>query len=524
MGVQVAFDHEKLSPGDETWVSEQDVRPKLHPDDRWEANIHRYQLYSNLMLAGSRVLHPPAGTRHPIRGGSLADNSYLVRLPAETSFKKRSGEDAFQERQDSGAHDPVAARIIWCYVDTLFRQAIDRDSVRSLLGDEVLDNVDLRGTSADDWLPSAYAQGLAQGWLLGLVDMPLVEESFPSLLHEERSGHRPYLQLILPSRVWELERDQYGQVTRALIQEGQKSWREWTETETRLLDERGEVIEPAVKHGFNRVPMCVFVANDPDPDDPNAPPGESAMATTALIDLRILQHMSLLDDVQRKTGFPLLHVRLDQQADDPQADLTIGPDLAYCVEADVQWIAPPPTCPQEVRAHIDWLESMALKVGGVHRRSMDSVEAHSGLALDWENAPIYATVMRWASRLRTWELQLWRLVAEASGQDPSGLRVVYPDDFSSRPVEQDLGQAKATGEIFGGYGQAPGWAQAGICALVRRALNRSVGHLPEMVDALGSTYQEHQDELLSPPEPVLEPVLPPAELEDEAPPFGGADE
>jgi hypothetical protein len=111
---------------------------------------------------------------------------------------------------------------------------------------------------------------------------------------------------------------------------------------------------------------------------------------------------------------------------------------------------------------------------------MESVEAHSGLALDWENAPIYATVQRWARRLRDWELRLWRLMAEIAGKDGSSIDVVYPDDFSTRPIDQDIGQATAIANMYGGYASSPSWAKTGIDAMIKRALSRTVGHIKEV--------------------------------------------
>jgi len=483
---------------------------KLKPDSRWQANVHRYQLYQSLMLGGSRMLMPPSGTAHPITGGGLKDNSYLRRLPGESAMGGTNAtgeEDAWVRRRDGASHDPVSSRIVWTYVDTFFRQHVDRSSVIDALGQDVYDNVDMRGTGIDDWLPSAYAQGLAHGWVIGLVDLPPVEEEFASLEHEKAAGLRPYVQLITPIRVWKLEQDDFGAVTYALIHEGPSRWREWTADGCRLLDEDGNVLE-SKQHSFGKVPMVIFRANDPDPDDETAPVGESAMAATSLVDLQILQHLSLLDDIQRKTGFPFLHVQRDQETI-IESDTTLGADYQYYIDASVDWKAPPDTCTQEVRAHIQWLESLALKIGGVHRRSMDSVEAHSGLALDWENAPIYSIVHRWARRLRAWELQLWGLMAEALGKRGTIIEVSYPDDFSSRPVDQDLEHAKSIMDLYAG--SPPPWAKVVVDALVRRVGRRLVGHLPDVASALPPVIE------------VEEKPEPPPMMPGEEPPFGPDD-
>jgi len=481
--------HERLRPGESTTVPMPVGKDGVITRDAvWEANIHRYQRYAACMAGGDSMLRPPPGSLHPINGGGLPDGSYLRRLPGETSYD-RSGNDVWEQRRDMAAHDPISARVIWTYVDTLFRQSMDRASVAAVLGDDILKDVDLQGTDAEDWLSHSYAQGLAQGWMIGLVDMPIDDGDYPSAAHQEAARRRPYVQVILPPRVWGLERDDYGRITWALIHESLHRWREWTSEFTvvyeQLPNKEVEVVQPPEPHGFGRVPMEIFVARDGNDNDPCAPPGESAIQEISLIDIQILQHLSLLDDIQRKTGFPFLWVRKNDigGVDDEQ---TLGSDFMFLVDAETKWIAPPKECTDAGRAHIEWLEGLAYKIGGVHRRSMESVEAHSGLALDWENAPIYATVQRWARRLRDWELRLWRLMAEIMGKDGSSIDVVYPDDFSTRPIDQDIGQATAIATMYGGYASAPSWVKTGIDAMIRRALGRTVGHVKEVSAELKS--------------------------------------
>lgn len=467
-----------MARGDEWWVT--DTAGGLHPFGSWQANIHKYQLYTNLMLGGSRVLCPPSGTRHPITGGLLKDTSYLRRLPGETNYRRHDAADAWDERRNAAAHDPVASRIIWVYVDTLFRQQIDRSAVKSVLGPAIMADVDGSGTDAGDWLPYAYAHGLAQGWVLGLVDAPVSPFEPVSRAHQEALGARPYLQLVLPSRVWQLERDSMGHIVKAVIREAENRWRVWDEEFSQTIGADGDPTGPKIPHNFGRVPIEPFIANDPDPDDLTAPLGESAMAATALVDLQILQHLSLLDDVLRKTGFPFLHISRDSFGGEPAADQTLGADFILALDANVDWKAPDAACATALWDHIERLESMAYKIGGVHRRSQDSVEAHSGLALDYEASPIYATVQRWARRLRDWETRLWRLMATAAGLPSEDIGVVYPDDFTLRPVQADLVQAADMSAIYGGYTQAPEWVRACIDAKVKRAMSRDVGHMPGM--------------------------------------------
>ncbi len=473
-----------LRPGDTTTISADDVRSKgPKPDACWEANIARYQLYSALMIGGRRMLRPPAGTRDPIDDCGLTDQSYLRRLPGEGGNDKpdAGGEtDAFMSRLRRAAHDPVASRIIWVYVDNFSRQDVDRATVRDRIG-TVLDDVDGCGTSVEDWIPFHYANGLSQGGMVGVVEIPPEASEVPaSKLHEELAGSNPYVTVYKPSRIWHIERDSRGFVTDLLCRDGVNIWRHWTPDYVETLNSKGERVGAPQPYAFGFVPAAVFIANDADDEDPAAPLGESAMSATALVDLMILQHLSLLDNGQLKTGFSILHGQMDPEENKAGGgqDLILGDGSVWLFNGPAAWLAPPPHVAAGSREHCEWLESLAYKIGGVHRRSQDSVEAHSGLALDWENSPIYAVVHRWARRLRAWETRLWQLCAFALGKDIAGLAPVYPDDFSTRPVEQDLGMAKALGEVYADA--MPGWV--GVCrdALVRRAMLRLVGHMADV--------------------------------------------
>ena len=488
---------------------------ELRPGARWLAQIHRYRLYQALMLGGAGVLVPRLPS-NPLTGGAGRDASYLLRMPGETGFDKQQI-DHFLRRRDRSAHDPVASRIIWVYVDFLFRQETDRSAVRAELGEDLLFDVDGRGTDAEDWLSGAHATGLSQGWQVGLVDLPDAGEAYPSLLHERTSGARPYATVIQPSRFWDLVVDRHRQIEYAVVQEAEDRLRIWDGPWTQAVDLKGRPLTPAVRHFHDKPPMVLFVADDPDPDDPVAPFGESAMRATSLVDLQILQHMSLLDDVVRKSGFPFLHVRRDPIADGPADDVNLGAEYIYAVDAEVNWVAPPRDLVEALWAHIDHLENTALKIGGVHRRSQESVEAHSGLALDWESSPIYATVHRWARRLREWETQIWRLMAIAMGRDPGAIHVVYPDDYSTRPAEADMAAADAlikpwsllahnrpmTSEATGAQEieeAIPPFVRAAVEALQRRAVRRMIGSDPQVRKALTAKPEPPKPEPVAPDE------------------------
>lgn len=456
---------------------------KFSMDSRLNRNLHRYQLYYNLLLGGDRVLHPPPDTRHPITGGALPYGTYLNRLPAESPYVSMAGRkiDPFELRVNQSAHEAVAEQIVSTYVDLFFRQEVDRSPVLERLPEAVRNDIDLRGNNVEDFLRQVYYLGLGLGAVAVLTDLPRVDEDFPSRYHEVSSGRRPFCRVILPQQIYQWDRDQTTGVFRwVLIRESEDRYVYWDSTVRRVMDKQGTAVEADVEHGFRRVPVDLFVAKEPDLCDESAPMGVSAIASTALLQLQLDDHASLLDDLQRKTNYPLLNCIGDAPtASEVQDDEVLGAGWELWTEQAAQWISPDPDSARVAREHIDALESRIYKLQGVHRRSQDSVEAHSGLALDYESAPIYATVRSWASRLRNFENKLWRTLGELSNIEIPPGSVQYPEDFTTRPVDLEVKQSHGTVEVYGGYSSAPEPVKRYVDLKISRAVERDTGHLDE---------------------------------------------
>lgn len=507
IGPSGGVDRQHMVPGVDYYIDLDSRTGRVVRSDNLKANLKNYQLYQALLQGGDAILWPASGTLHPISGGPLDGNSYLTRLRGETRVVAFHGQtyDPFVDRVNQSAHVPIAEEIISIYVDTLFRQMIDRSSVTEALGKAYMADVDLLGHNAEDFLAFVYMMGLALGWVGVLTDMPRIDPGeVPSRAHEEAMGSRPYSRVLSPTRIWQWERDSVtGDLTMALIHESVDRWRIWTEQEWVLIDEDAAVIDRGA-HDFGKVPIDLFVAQEPTAEAKWPPIGVSAINSSALLQLQVDQHQSLADELQRKTNFPFLHIHMDpERIDDVPGDQTVvepGNFLFY--DADLDWKAPPDTCLKQVREHIADLESKIYKAQGVHRRSQDSVEAHSGLALDFEAAPIYATVQAWSRRLRSFENRFWQTVGGMMGVEVEPDVVSYPEDFSVRPVDLELGQAKSITDIYGGFKACPGPVKSYINLKVATAMTRDKGHLVsvrEMIDDLAAI--EYDAEPPAPPTP-----------------------
>ncbi|MHC4644330.1 MAG: hypothetical protein ACYTBJ_02425 [Planctomycetota bacterium] len=472
-----------------------------------EANLKNYQLYQALLQGGDAVLWPPSGTRHPISGAAL-EGSYLTRLKGESDVKMDDGQvwHPYTERINQSAHVPVAGQIIDVYVNTLFRQEIDRTEVRTAVGDDFFNDVDLHGHNAEDFLSMVYTMGLTNGWVGVLTDSPKLDPGeVPSREHELAMGRRPYSRILLPTRIWDYTLDPVTNVfTTALVQETRHTWRIWTPDQWVLIDKEKHVLDQG-EHDHGKVPIDLFIAQYPTSEVRHPPLGVSAINSTALMQLQLDQHQSLGDELQRKTNFPFVHIRLDpEEIRGVPGQVKNAPGWWQFFEADLDWKAPPDTCLRQNREHIADLESKIYKAQGVHRRSQDSVEAHSGLALDYENSPIYATVQAWSRRLRTFENRYWQTVAEQMGVSLDQDSVKYPDDFSVRPVDHEISQAKSIVDAYGSWADTPEAAKRYVNIKIATAAQRDKGHLKdvdELIDDLKSADVETEEEELTEPNP-----------------------
>lgn len=452
----------------------------------YSANLALYQLYANVIAGGRQLLKPPKGTLHPITGAGLSNGSYLIRLSGETI--DRDGGDPWQRRRNAAAHIPISAEVVDTHVDSMSRQGVDRTAVAEMLPD-IVGRTDQARARTATWVNTAFSLGLSQGWLGALVDAPVVRDGqYPSQAHLEAAGLRPYAQLLLPRRFWQLELDRDGSVIYALVKESEERFGEWYPDRYTALNPDGTPIEGPVRIPIGRIPIEIFTAADSDPDDELAPPGDSVIRAVSFIDLQILNHLSWIDDLITKAGFCLLHANGPEPAPpiegEPEEDMQVGPGFIWYFQGEVNWKAPPAELIKVLWEHVVHMRQEAYRVGGVYQRSQDMAEASSGIAIKYERAPIDNRVVRWAQNLQDWETRLWRLVAEVAGLDPGGVEVTYPEDFSQLPFNADVEQSQELASIYGGYEGAPDWVRRGIDAKVRRALMRDVGHVPSVREAL----------------------------------------
>lgn len=499
-------------------VATEDERITMSPS--LAANLHRYQLYANIRAGGTRMIFPPIGTLDPVDGTGLEDGSYLTRLEGERNYRDMADNevDPFWIRATSSANHPLVSEIIDVYVSTLFRQPVDRSRVKAILGDRIYEDIDRKGTPVDSWLASIHGIGLTDGVVGVAIDYPPEDSVPPSLLHEMASGVRPYATMLPATSIWQLDRAPGGWIRSIIIQTGDKRFRIWTPEKFADVTEDLKIISQGTNpYGF--VPVVLYIAEDPQDNSETAPLGLSAIRDSALIQLQYNQHASLLESLECKTNFPFLHNQDDPPQGDAAQDIPLGPGFMIYGPEQISWVSPDVSAAEESRRYLETLEARIYKIQGVHRRSQESVEAHSGLALDYEASPIYATVQRWSQRLRIFEETAWRMFAAVMGRSVDTDRdlVSYPEDFSTRPIDREVSQAQEIANVYGGYGLAPRSIQIYIDEKIRRGMKRDMAYLP-VADEISSIMDQEQE---NPKEPDA-PDAPDAPMENQENPEEGS--
>jgi hypothetical protein len=394
---------------------------ELEADERLSVNLHKYQLLANAMHGGLRMIQPPYGTLNPITGEVLRDPYYLFRLPGESRYNKQ-GKDSLKERVKKAAPGSTFNEILEQYKNYLFRQAIDRTTVETLLGKSFMGNVDSKGTPANDWLKTYFVRGIAQGAVFCLVDYPKLEEEYASKEQESAADRQPYLRIIPVTKLYQWEQNFDGTFAMALIKETRDIYYRWKPGEWEKLSRYNKVLDRGKHPIKDKAPLVSFIAQDP-PDEGASEDlptfGVSPIEAVAYLQLRYNQQASLLEDIQEKANFPLLHGNRDPeevQRTTGQME-KVGPDRLFLFDGDLQWLVPAVESCEEARKHLDHLEERMYKAAGLHMAFKYSVEAHSGKSLEYQQSPIFATIQGWGSRLRFSELRIWNMVAQYMKKD-----------------------------------------------------------------------------------------------------------
>ena len=463
-------------PGPEPASGRDDLlRPREH--EIYRAYRGWYQLFANLYAGGRRIHRPPPGTIHPISGEVI--ESYLERHEKETL-------EEYDRRRRTAFTLPYCRDIVRIFTSTMFRQEVDRTPIREALPEQaILDDLDLQGHSAREYLRRAFGLAHVYGWCGHLTDLPYTEDpEVVTILEQRRSGLRPYTRPVIPLRLPYWERDPLtGEFLLLLIWETAEVWTWWTPSAWIRVDRDGAVID-AQMHDFGRIPFDILVCEAPD-DESDQPFGLSALSDVALIALHIYQMCSLLEDHERRALFAFLHIPRQAprgggvDADAKAPDLHVGGSHYLWIPDTPSWVEPPASVPEEARAQILWAIEEMRQASGIGVGSERSLEQRSAVALQWEYSSRHNAVYERAQNLEDFESRLWQTYGQILGVDVPADAVRYPRDYAVRSIEQEIGDVERLVALFGGWAAVPDAIRPYLAVKLRRVAAEDVSHLPE---------------------------------------------
>jgi len=380
-----------------------------------------------------------------INKAGVGANSYLRVHPREIP-------EEYETRLSRSYYINYCAEVVNIYVATLFSKgyAIDRSDVLKALPPEIVVNIDGNGRGVHRFLKDAYREALVMGWVGILTDIPTApEDGFSSAAAERESNLRPYSRILLPTTIWDWAIDPVDGDFEWVFYfdgefNGEPRWILWTRKDWSWIDEDNNVTHTQA-HDLPRIPLDLLICDSASLDDDEEPFGHSLLRDIADINLDIYQKSSELEDLLRKTAYPTRVWQTEPGDFDSALDNLkkhggppggAGYDLIF--NGEIKWISPDSATSKSLVDHI-WGQIREIRrLGGVGGRSEDSVEAHSGIALEWENSVKFTLVKSRADNLRDLEVRLWRTYSSYLGYELPAESVRYPVAYAIQPRPEDF--------------------------------------------------------------------------------------
>ena len=354
------------------------------------------------------------------------------------------------------------APIIDIYGDHLFKQAVltDFGSIKSDV-DAVKDNIDMQGSSVEEFRKAMSDMAQLYGHCFVLVDSPSVSLTGEVTTRQDQIEKRafPYFSLIPPQRVKNWALDEFGKPYWVLIEEegdvnkeyenfrkdadGECYYRLWTRDGWVLYNDDYEVEDEGV-HDLGEVPIvCVF-----DKKSMKAKNflGISQIADIAFIARDIYNASSELRQILRDQTFAFLAMQ-GTSDEYGQLDLGTGKGLLYPENRNApQYVSPPADNARTYFDHIDRQISKIYSIakidaGGVggQAKASPSTDTQSGVSKAWDFNQTNSSLSSKSSNLEDAEQKLWALFAAWQGKEFDG-SVQYPNEFSISSLMDDLNE------------------------------------------------------------------------------------
>lgn len=353
--------------------------------------------------------------------------------------------------------------VVDIYISTIYKKGVHRESEDPTL-QEFWANADGQGL---DW-DTLYREQVAVmsqvlGTMLVVVDMPRVDEEFPSLLHQQEANLRPVASVKLPLDLIDFELNPFdgqlewiiyserGQVVRDPMDADESreagrptaavQYKVWTRTGWRVYNEDEELLDEG-EHHLGRVPVAIVV-NEKAPHFTLA--GDSALKDIAFINREIYNASSLRQEFMYKQCFPFLAWPIDEGTPG-RMKIGTGNFVPYPPEgAPGQYISPPIDPSSELGQYMESLRREIFRhaiVGGGEVEQTQQVTSGVAKAFDFHSTN--QNIVRKARNLEDGERDVadifWRWVHDEPLPDDRAT-IVYPDDYNIKAINDEIRDA-----------------------------------------------------------------------------------
>lgn len=389
-------------------------------------------------LAGEWRFH----IRSYFGGRMYREGNYLLKHPFES-------EANYARRKETSYFYNYCAPVVDIYVSHLFRNDARREF--GPLSSEplflaFLKDADMEGNTFRHFMREAQRFASVYGRVSIVVDKP--RGGTTTRAEAEALGVRPYVALVTPENLldWSFGRDSIGRMALEMIKvrEAPGAHRVWTREGWELWQEGSDgevVLMDAGEHGLGEVP----VVNLYNKQSGIRMAGVSDLNDIADINRNIYYLCSDAREIIENTAFPMLAIPYSRGAD--RGDKEVGPHNILQFDPELPngkpyWLEAPHSSLTEIREWVrnDIAEIYRIARMGGARATEDSAQARSGAAMEVEQRQLHSSLSEKADNLEQAETRVLELWAKWEGRAFEGT-IDYPDDFSIRDLESDLGAA-----------------------------------------------------------------------------------
>lgn len=400
---------------------------KQHPD--FQKQAPKYKLWGDIYEGGGRV---------------EKDKSYLLRHPFETDKQ-------YSIRCQRAAYKNFAAPIVTVFSASIWRKLPDRKLPAPL--EELDDDVDRKGTTADQFFLALTRETAAKGLQYVLVDMPPAE-GMTTVADDKKAGRRPYFVPLDALDVIDWGLDDSGSLAWAVLvqdvllhdepfgqRECQKQYRVWFKDSWQVWavqkNQQGEDEAVMLAEGVNPlgvVPLVpIYYERVADMV------GNSVLDDVASLCLRVYRRDNERDKMLFDCAVPILNLKGYREEEvESFVRSTTNALRTDNAEAAMEYVEPAGASYDAQKSMLDD-DIQAIREIALRQVRPESKQRESADAKRMDLAQLNSALFRFSTAMADSEEACWKLAAMwLNGQATGEVEVTYNDDFNEQEISGDL--------------------------------------------------------------------------------------